>query len=70
MQSLLAAAARLGTRQNGVSQSTFRAAAALQCQCRGVASAQQAFSEDPYDVVMVGGGMVGIAFAALLGIWR
>jgi hypothetical protein len=65
MHSVIATAARLGAGRVTTMQCTCRAAAALQR--RGVASAQQTFTEDAYDVVVFGGGMVGVAFAALLG---
>lgn len=65
MQAFFATAAQSGVRQTTTLHSACRAAAALQC--RSIASAHQTAAEDAYDVVVFGGGMVGVAFAALLG---
>ena len=65
MQALITTAAQQGVRQTTPMHCTCRAAVALQC--RGIASAHQTAADDAYDVVVFGGGMVGVAFAALLG---
>ena len=65
MQALLATAAQSGVRYTTTLHSACHVAAALQC--RSIVSAHQTAAQDAYDVVVFGGGMVGVAFAALLG---
>ncbi len=66
MQRILHQSVILYSRHLGLeTQASCRAVAALQCRHASAAAEHQA--PEPYDVVVFGGGMVGIAFAALLG---